>query len=331
MIESPEDIGRGPQNLGSKKVSFLRKLLEDYGIALLLIFALIIIPLFNPRFLSLGNIINLSRQIVPSGFIALGAMFVLIGRGLDLSAGVGATMVGAIMGILFFYTENIFLSILIGLSAGLFIGLINGMLISRLNFNAVIATLAMMTILQGGIQLVLAGRSLYLESRVLQYISRGTIARIPFIFLLLIFFYLVGYFILTQTKFGVYVIAMGTNENNAKMVGINIPWVKFATYMISSFLMGISGIVLVSRMALVSPAMSGFPILLDGVSAAVIGGTSITGGKGNVWGVFLGVIFIGVIANALVFLNIPPDSQDLFRGLLIAFALLFERLVRVKR
>jgi ribose transport system permease protein len=325
------EIDNNVADIGVQRVKMLRKLLEDYGILVLLLIAVVVIPIFNQRFLSLSNIINLSRQIVPSGLIALGAMFVLIGRGLDLSAGVGATMVGAIMGIVYFFTENIFLSMVVCLSAGLVIGFINGMLISRLGFSPVIATLAIMTILQGGIQLVLAGRSLYLENRVLQYISRGTVLGIPFIFLLLIFFYLIGYFVLTQTKFGVYVIAIGTNESNAKMAGINVAWIKFNTYMISSFLMGIGGIVLVSRMALVSPAMSGFPILLDAVSAAVIGGTSVSGGKGNVWGVFLGVIFIGVIANALVFLNIPSEAQNLYRGLLIAFALIFERLIRIKR
>lgn len=315
----------------SQRVKKYRKILESYGIIILLILAIVIISIFNPRFMSIANIINLSKQIVPMGLIALGAMFVLIAGGLDLSAGVGSTMAGAIMGIVFYYSKNIFLSIIVCLVSALIIGSINGLLITKVGFSAVIATLAMMIILQGGIQLVLGGKSIFLENNILQYISRGAMLKVPFAFLILLFFYLIGYYLLNHTRFGVYTIAIGANENNAKMAGINIPAIKFTTYMLSSFLMGISGIVLVSRMALISPAMSGFPILLDGVSAAVIGGTSVTGGKGSIGGVFLGVIFIGIITNALVFLNIPAEAQDLYRGLLIAFALIFERLIRLRK
>jgi ribose transport system permease protein len=315
----------------SHRIKKYRKFLESYGIIILLILAIVIISIFNPRFISMANIINLSKQIVPMGLIALGAMFVLIAGGLDLSAGVGSTMAGAIMGIVFYYTSNIFLSIIVCLASALIIGSINGLLITKVGFSAVIATLAMMTILQGGIQLVLGGKSIFLENNILQYISRGTILKIPIAFLILLFFYLIGYYLLNHTRFGVYTIAIGANENNAKMAGISIPAIKFTTYVLSSFLMGISGIVLVSRMALISPAMSGFPILLDGFSAAVIGGTSVTGGKGSIGGVFLGVIFIGIITNALVFLNIPAEAQDLYRGLLIAFALIFERVISIRK
>ena len=315
----------------SQRVKKYRKILESYGIIILLILAVVIISIFNPRFMSISNIINLSKQIVPMGLIALGAMFVLMAGGLDLSAGAGSTMAGAIMGIVFYYTNNIFLSIIVCLASALIIGSINGLLITKVGFSAVIATLAMMTLLQGGIQLVLGGKSIFLENNILQYISRGSILKVPFAFLILLFFYLIGYYLLNHTRFGVYAVAIGANENNAKMAGINIPVIKFTTYMLSSFLMGISGIVLVSRMALISPAMSGFPILLDGFSAAVIGGTSVTGGKGSIGGVFLGVIFIGIITNALVFLNIPAEAQDLYRGLLIAFALIFERLIRLRK
>lgn len=308
-----------------------RRLIENYGIGFLVIIIMGIFGILNPRFLSIGNILNLSRQIVPIGFIALGAMFILIGGGLDLSLGVGATITGAIMGIIFYLTGNIFLSIIVCIFSGLVIGATDGLLITKLNFSPIIATLAMMVMLQGVIQLILGGRILYVDSPVLQYISRGTVGKIPFAFIFLMIFYILGYFLLEHTKYGVYLRAIGGDENNAKITGINIPLVKFFSYIMAAFLMCMSGIVLVSRMALISPAMSGFSMLLDGFSAAVIGGTSVTGGKGNVVGVFLGVIFIVIITNALVFLKVPSESQDLYRGLLIAFTLIFERLVRMRK
>lgn len=308
-----------------------RSLIENYGIGFLVIIIIGIFGILNPRILSAGNILNLSRQIVPIGFIALGTMFILIGGGLDLTLGVGATITGAIMGVVFYLTGNIFLSIILSIFSGLVIGATDGLLITKLNFSPVIATLAMMVILQGVIQLILGGRILYVDSPVLKYISRGTVGKIPFAFIFLMIFYILSYFILEHIKYGRHLLAVGGDENNAKIAGINIPLIKFFSYSIAAFLMGMSGIVLVSRMALISPAMSGFPMLLDGFSAAVIGGTSITGGKGNVLGVFLGVIFIVIITNALVFLKVPSEAQDLYRGLLIVFALIFERSVSMRK
>ncbi len=308
-----------------------RKLIENYGIGFLVIIIVIVFGILNPRFLSIENISNFSRQIAPIALIALGSMFVLIGGGLDLSLGVGATIAGAVMGMFYFFTGNIFLSIVVSILSGLLIGAINGLLITRLHFSPIIATLAMMVILQGVIQLILGGRILTMDNPVLHYIGRGTIGKIPVTFISLVVFFILGNFLLEHTKYGIYTRAIGGNENNARLAGINIVLVKFFSYIVAAFLMCISGILLVSRMSLISPAMSGFPMLLDGVSAAVIGGTSVTGGKGNVVGVFLGVVFIGIIANGLVFLKVPSESQDLYRGLLIAFALIFERSIRIRK
>ena len=119
---------------------------------------------------------------------------------------------------------------------------------------------------------------------------------------------------------------VGGNIRNAAVVGIRVERIRFITFLLSGLLMSISGIVLVSRLALISPNLSGFPLLLNGVSAAVIGGISVTGGSGKVGGVFLGVIFIGVVSNAINFLNVTPEAQDFFRGLLVVFALIFQQL-----
>jgi len=119
---------------------------------------------------------------------------------------------------------------------------------------------------------------------------------------------------------------VGGNTRNAEVVGIRVKRVRFLTFLLSGLLMAIGGIVLVSRLALISPNLSGFPLLLNGVSAAVIGGISVTGGRGKVGGVFLGVIFIGVVSNAINFLNVTPEAQDFFRGLLVVFALIFQQL-----
>jgi len=311
-------IGRG--------VRITRMILEQYSILLLVIVACGVFSLFNPRFLTLENLINLSRQIVPLGIIALGAMFVIIGGGLDLSAGVGATMCGAALGVTFVLTRNVVLSMAIGIGTGLVIGTLNAVLVTKAGFGAVIVTLAVMTMLQGGIQLLLAGRIVFLTHPVFQFISRGVLAGIPITFLFLVAVFLVSYYLLNHTRFGIYLYAVGGNIRNAAVVGIRVERIRFITFLLSGLLMSISGIVLVSRLALISPNLSGFPLLLNGVSAAVIGGISVTGGSGKVGGVFLGVIFIGVVSNAINFLNVTPEAQDFFRGLLVVFALIFQQL-----
>lgn len=301
-------------------------ILEQYSILLLVIVACGVFYLFNPRFLTLENLINLSRQIVPLGIIALGAMFVIIGGGLDLSAGVGATMCGAALGVTFVLTRNVILAVAIGIATGLVIGALNAVLITKAGFGSVIVTLAVMTMLQGGIQLLLAGRIVFLSHPIFQFISRGALGGIPVTFLLLIAAFLISYYLLNHTRFGVYLYAVGGNTRNAEVVGIRVERIRFITFMLSGLLMSISGIVLVSRLALISPNLSGFPLLLNGVSAAVIGGISVAGGSGKVGGVFLGVIFIGVVSNAINFLNVTPEAQDFFRGLLVVFALIFQQL-----
>jgi len=301
-------------------------ILEQYSILILVIVASGIFYLFNPRFLTLENLINLSRQIVPLGIIALGAMFVIIGGGLDLSAGVGATLCGAALGVTFVLTRNVALAMAIGIAAGLVIGTANALLITKAGFGSVIVTLAIMTMLQGGIQLLLAGRIVFLSHPVFQFISRGVLAGIPVTFLFLAVVFFLSYYLLNHTRFGVYLYAVGGSTRNAEVVGIRVQRIRFITFLLSGLLMSISGIVLVSRLALISPNLSGFPLLLNGVSAAVIGGISVTGGRGKVGGVFLGVIFIGVVSNAINFLNITPEAQDFFRGLLVVFALIFQQL-----
>ena len=301
-------------------------ILEQYSILILVIAACVGFAYFNPRFLTLENLINLSRQIVPLGIIALGATFVIIGGGLDLSAGVGATMCGAALGVTFVVTKNVVLAMAVGIATGLAIGMINALLITKAGFGAIIVTLAVMTMLQGGIQLLLGGRIVFLTHPVFQYISRGAVAGIPFTFLVLVAVFLISSYLLNHTKFGIYLYAVGGNLKNAEVVGIRVQQIRFITFILSGLLMSVSGIVLVSRLALISPNLSGFPLLLNGVSAAVIGGISVTGGRGKVGGVFLGVIFVGVVSNAINFLNVTPEAQDLFRGLLVVFALIFQQL-----
>jgi ribose/xylose/arabinose/galactoside ABC-type transport system permease subunit len=323
-----QTLGRREQRAGGR---IARLILEQYSILILVIVASAAFALFNPRFLTLENLINLSRQIVPLGLLALGASFVLIGGNLDLSAGVGATVCGAALGVTFVATKNIGLALLVGVGTGLAIGTLNALFVTKAGFGSVIVTLAVMTMLQGGIQLLLAGRIVFLSHPFFAFISRGTVAGIPFTFLILLVFFLLAYYLLDHTRFGIYLYAVGGNTKNAEVVGIRVQQVRFLTFIISGVLMSVSGIVLVSRLALISPNLSGFPLLLNGVSAAVIGGISVTGGRGKAGGVFLGIIFIGVVSNAINFLNVTPEAQDLFRGLLVVFALIFQQLTIRRR
>lgn len=299
--------------------------LRDYGNILLLVVIAVIMSFMNARFLTATNFINLSKQIVPTGLLSLGLMFVIISGGIDLSAGFGVSLSAVLMGVVYLGTENLWLALLAAVGAGAAMGAANGLIITRLKILPFITTLATMSVFQGLTYIFSFGRLAWVRHPFTKFIGGGTVLHVPFALLLLIAVYLVGALLLNRTRLGTYAIAIGNNEESAILAGINVDRYKLYLYTLTGVCTSLGAVVLISRLEMTAPTIGGISILLDAIAATIIGGTSMMGGKGTVRGTFIGVIIITLIGNALNLLNIDPNYRDVFKGLVIIGVLFFDR------
>jgi len=305
--------------------------LKNYGNILLLVLVAIIMVILNPRFLSLRNILNLSKQIAPTGIMALGAMFIIMSGGIDLSMGFGVSLVAVVLGIVYLNTDSILLAIIVSLITGVLMGVLNGVIITKLKMLPFITTLATMSIFQGLAYLFLFGKMAWVRHPFTVFLGNGNIFGIPFPFIFLLIIYFIGYLILNHFKLGVYTIAIGNNEEGVIFAGVNVDKYKFYLYVLSGVLTSICAILLISRLQMTTPTIGGISILLDAIAATIIGGTALTGGKGSVRGTFIGVIIIILIGNILNLLNIDPNYRDVFKGMVIITVLFFDRAVNARQ
>ena len=289
-------------------------------IAILVMFGAIV-TYFNPRFAGYDNLSNLGAQIVPSGIVAIGIMFVVLSGGIDFSPAYGVSLGAVTAGLVFGTTHSPLFSVVAALAVGVAVGVANGLLVTFAGIQPFIATLGTFSITQGLTLVVSQGKTVFIRHDVFRLIGSGRVAGIPVAFLILVVVYLVAFVLLRQTKIGVCAYAIGDNEQGARYTGINVELYKFLLYVHSGICMAISAIVIMSRISMVASTVGGINLLLDSIAAVILGGTSISGGVGTVGGTFAGVVLVGMIGNALNLLNVPAVAQDVFKGLVILFAL----------
>lgn len=310
------------------KVSILKNgsnLMRRFGIFIALLIIVIILSCITSSFLTGDNILNVIRQISFNGMVAIGITFVIITGGIDLSVG-SVLALGALFTTSMCTQENpssLVLAILVGLAVATACGFLNGLMITKGKMAPFIATMAMMTMARGASLLFCNGRPIINLTDEFKEIGTGSLLLlIPILVFFLVI--IVAYLVLYRSRFGRKVFAVGGNEAAAKASGVNIDRVKISVYMISSFLAGLSGIILAARMGAGSPIV-GEGYELDAIAAAVIGGTSLSGGVGSVFGTVIGTLIIGIISNGLDILNVSSYYQDIVKGLIIVIAVLIDR------
>ncbi len=306
-------------------------LFQSYGPVILLVLFAGIVAAVNPRFLSAPNLINISMQIVPVGIISLGAMFVIISGGIDLSAGFGTALAIVCTGIVFRITGNIVLAILAAIVVGIVLGNFNAFFITHLRIQPFVVTLASMSVAQGLTQILATGMIVFFSHPFLSFLGRARFLYIPVSAYFLVLLYIIGYLILNYTKLGAYTYALGDNEEGARLAGIPVNRYKRILYSLSGICMGMAAIVIISRVALVAANLAGISLLLDSIASVILGGTNANGGAGTIQGTFVGVILVGMISNALNLLNVPPVFQDVFKGVVIILALYYQVLTKPTR
>ena len=278
----------------------------------------------SPVFFTASNFLNVFQQIALNFVVAVGMTFVIISGGIDLSVGSNIALSGLLMGILMKnFGVPVILTILICILFSGLIGLINGVLISFLNLPPFIATLGMMSIVRGAAYTVTNGQPIYTFPKGFTAIS-SRVGGIPlYSTLILIAVFLLGWYILRYTRIGRFTYAVGGNENCAKLSGINLKKVKCFVYMFSGLCCGVAALLLSSRLDSAVPTNADGQEM-DAIAAVVIGGTSMSGGEGSMFGTLIGILIIGIIANGLNLLGVAQGPQKMVKGLIIVIAVIID-------
>ncbi|MGB3385666.1 MAG: ABC transporter permease [Marinomonas sp.] len=294
--------------------------------------ALLLLILFSSiaseSFLMPRNITNVLRQVSYTGIIALGMTFVIIAGGIDLSVG---SMV-AVVGVLTIMIINgagdgwwaVAMAISSAIALGGVFGALNGLIVTRGKVASFIATLATMSIFRSMALYTSDAGEMVSENSHFSDIGGGYLWGIPYpvwVFLLLA---IIFHVLLKHSAFGRHVCAVGSNAKVASYSAIKVRWVYFMTFVIAGASVGISAVLLASRLNSISPSDAGIFYELDAIAAVVIGGTALSGGKGTIWGTVIGVIILGIINNMLNLMGISPYLQGMVKGLVILTAVLVQ-------
>ncbi|RIL34690.1 ribose ABC transporter permease [Staphylococcus equorum] len=303
-------------------ISYLEKIIPFIGLILLVI----IISALNNAFLEPSNLFNLLRQVSINGLIAFGMTFVILTGGIDLSVGSTLALSSAMVAILMVSGVDSIIALLLGCIFGAVLGAVNGLLITLGKMAPFIATLATMTVFRGLTLVITDGNPItnLNGSYAFQLFGRGYFLGIPVPAVTMFVTFIILYILLHKTVFGRQTYAMGGNENAAFISGIKVNKLKIMIYSLAGLMSAMAGAILTSRLNSAQPT-AGMSYELDAIAAVVLGGTSLTGGKGRILGTLIGVLIIGVLNNGLNLLGVSSFYQQVVKGVVIIIAVLIDR------
>lgn len=303
-----------------------QSLLQKIGPFIGLLLIIIVISIMSPNFLTIHNIFNVLRQVSINALIAFGMTFVILTGGIDLSVGSILALTGAVTaGFLASGMDPLF-AMFLGLLLGAILGAINGIIIAKGKVAPFIATLATMTIYRGLTLVYTGGKPIsgLGDALSFQLLGKGYFFGIPVPIVTMILSFGALYFILKKTTFGRRVYAVGGNEEASKLSGINVDRVKIYVYSLTGALAALSALILTSRLNSAQPT-AGSMFELDAIAAVVLGGTSLTGGRGWIVGTVIGALIIGVLNNGLNLIGVSSFFQQVVKGAVILVAVLLDR------
>lgn len=305
------------------KIRTKLKSFEQLPILLVLFILCVVISIKAPVFLSGTNLINLLRQTAQVGVCSLGLCMVALVAEIDLSISSVQAAVGLLAVYIVNRTDSVFLALIAGLALGVLIGLINATIILKGGVVALIATLAMQTIVRGVVMIITNAASLPCRSATFRLIGVGYIGIIPLPVLIWLICAVSVYILLNHTVFGRNIYAIGGNKTAAALSGINVTKYKYIVFTISGFLTALAALILAGRMNSGQPsAGSGFEMSV--ISAVVLGGVSLNGGRGNVLGGLIGAFILSVLANGMVLMDVNTFYQDVIRGIILILAVFLD-------
>jgi ribose/xylose/arabinose/galactoside ABC-type transport system permease subunit len=293
--------------------------IERYGIVLAFLALCVVLSFLSPYFLTLNNFFNVLLQASINLVVAVGMTFVITSAGIDLSVGSIVALAGIVMADAMNKDLGLPVAIFLALLVGAATGFLNGTLITRLRLPPFIVTLGSMSVVRGLALIYSNGRPIYgLPQRELRVIS-GYIGPVPIPVIIALVVAILAHFVLHYTVIGEYTIAIGGNEEAARLSGINVRRYKVIIYSISGLMCGLAGIILTARLSAAEP-IAGMLYELDAIAATVMGGTSLMGGQGTIFGTIIGALLMSVLRNGLNLLNIQSYYQQVAIGSVIILA-----------
>jgi len=312
----------------SKKLRLGRINVQEMGMLIALAILCVVLAFLSPAFLTYDNIMNIIRQISITAIIAVGSFLVIVTGGIDLSVGPLAALTGVTSALFIIrFGFPIVAGILIALVVGAVFGLLNGLMVTYGKLPAFIATLATMQIAKGLSFVISGGVPISGFPASFGFIGRGYLGILPWPVILLFAVYLIMFDVVSRTKFGTHVFAIGGNEEAAYLSGIKIRKNKIIVYILGGIFAAIAGVILASRLNSGSPNV-GANFVFDAVTAVVLGGTSMAGGEGKLTGVLLGSIFVGVLLNGMSLMSVDAYLQMVVQGVVLAAAMLLQTIVK---
>lgn len=304
---------------GHPKVTLLRW--ETIGVPVAIVALAVIFGILSPSFMQLSNMANISRQIASTGLVAWGQTMVILTAGIDLSVGSVAALVSVVCATTV-KTQGSLVGILAGVIVGTLAGLVNGLFVGKLRMPPFVVTLAMMSAARGAAMTYTGGVPVFgMESALLEFVGQRSVAGIPVSAIVAAMGFLVVYLVLTRTRFGLALYAMGGSEPAAVLAGIPVTRNLIYVYTVSGLLAGISGVLLTGRMNSGQPLI-GSGLELQSIAAVCIGGTSLFGGRGSVIGTAFGLLLVGMLTNGLDILGISSFIQQIIIGVVILVSVL---------
>jgi ribose transport system permease protein len=317
----------------NRLLEFIKGVWRDYSVVVVFVAIIGICGAFAPRFLRPENLLNILRNTSIVGSIALGMTFVIIAGGIDLSSGPVLATSGAV---LIFLQRMVNpdgtavvplpIAILACCAVAMSFGFLNGIVITKAKLPPFIVTLAV-GILARSITMYVCRGATIMGNNIPQFtrIGSGSFLGIPIPFLVVIVMAIIFHIVLTRTKYGTYVFAVGGNENAARYSGIKVDRIRIVTYMMVGLCAGVAATMEMSRMAAVAAATSGSQYEFEAITAVIVGGTSLAGGRGRLIGTIVGFIILGIVNNMMIMLNISPYLSGAVKGAVILFAVLMQR------
>lgn len=312
----------------------LKKFLIEQRSIIALLALIAVVSFLNPNFFSVDNLLNILRQTSVNAIIAIGMTFVILIAGIDLSVGSVLALTGAVAATLIGLDLSIYLVVPAVLLFGAAIGLLNGALVAFGKVQAFMATLITMLLLRGVTMIYMEGRPISTgfsdNADYFAEIGTGELFGVPVPVWLMFILFAIGWFILTQTRIGRYIYALGGNESATALSGINVNKIKLFVFAVSGVLAALAGLIVTSRLGSAQPT-AGTGYELDAIAAVVVGGTSLMGGKGRIIGTLIGALIIGFLSNALNLLDIDSYYQLVAKALVILAAVILDNFLGRKK
>lgn len=308
--------------------------MRELNVLSALIVIVILMSMLSPYFLTQDNIFNILRGMSIIGIMAIGQTMVIVTGGIDLSVGsilaVSSMLTARIITV---HDENAFLALLAGLSFGLLLGTISGLIITKFKINPFITTLGMLSIGRGLTYLLATGvkgtvaSNIPMKNESIVFLGNGYLGKVPFSVVILLLLVVMATIFLKRTVLGRYIYAVGSNERSARLSGVPVDKVRIFVYGISGFFCALAGIIVTGRLSTAATNI-GIGNELDVIAAVVIGGASLQGGEGTVTGAVIGATIMAIVRNAFVLLHIPNHFQTITIGIVIILAVGVDQILK---